>query len=161
MSTVASQKVVSIDYTLKNNNGEVLDTSNGREPLSYLHGSGNIIPGLEKALEGKQAGEQLAVTIEPAEAYGERDERMVQQIPKEQFAEIPELAVGQQVRGQTPEGTHVLTVVDIADDAVTVDANHQLAGETLNFDVKVVEVRDATEEELQHGHAHGAGGHQH
>lgn len=161
MSTVASQKVVSIDYTLKNNDGQVLDSSNGREPLCYLHGCGNIIPGLEKALEGKQAGEELTVTIEPADAYGERDERMVQQIPKEQFAGIPDLQVGQQVRGQTAEGSHVLTVVDIGDEAVTVDANHQLAGETLNFDVKVVEVRDATAEELEHGHAHGAGGHHH
>jgi len=161
MSTVATKKIVSIDYTLKNNEGKVLDTSDGREPLSYLHGHGNIIPGLEKALDGKAKGEEVSVTVEPTEAYGERDERMVQEIPKEQFAGIPDLQVGQQVRGQTAEGTHVLTVVDIGDEAVTVDANHQLAGETLNFDVKVVDVRDATEDELEHGHAHGPGGHQH
>ena len=159
--TIAKDKVVSIDYTLKGNQGQVLDTSQGRQPLEYLHGAGNIIPGLEQALEGKNAGEELNVTIQPDQAYGTRDERLVQQVPRTNFQGAPNLQPGMQFQANTNMGPRLLTIVDVNPEQVTVDANHPLAGETLNFDVKVVDVRDATNEELQHGHAHGAGGVQH
>ena len=151
---VANEKVVSIDYTLTDEQGNVLDSSRGRGPLSYLHGSGHIIPGLESALEGKAAGEALKVTVAPADAYGEHDPEMVQPVPRDRFPQGAELEVGTQFQAQTPAGPRVVTVVEVQDDAVTVDANHPLAGKTLNFDVQVVSVREASEEELQHGHAH-------
>ena len=159
--SIARDKIVSIDYTLTGTQGQVLDSSQGRSPLEYLHGAGNIIPGLEQALEGKNAGEQLNVTIQPEQAYGTRDERLVQQVPRAAFEGAPNLQPGMQFQANTNMGPRLLTIVDVNPDEVTVDANHPLAGQTLNFDVKVVEVRDATADELSHGHAHGAGGHQH
>jgi FKBP-type peptidyl-prolyl cis-trans isomerase SlyD len=159
---IAHNKVVRIDYTLTDDSDEVLDSSVGNEPLSYLHGTGNIIPGLESALEGKRTGEQLNVRIAPADAYGERDDRLVQMVPREMFEQNQEIQVGMQFHSGDPEGnTTVVTVINVTDDTVTVDANHPLAGVPLNFAVTVVEVRDATPEELGHGHVHGAGGHQH
>jgi FKBP-type peptidyl-prolyl cis-trans isomerase SlyD len=156
--TVAKDKIVSIDYKLTGTEGQVLDTSEGREPLAYLHGAGNIIPGLEQALEGKNAGEEVSVTIPPEQAYGNRDERLVQEVPRTAFEGAPNLAPGMQFQASTNMGPRLLTVIDVNPERVTVDANHPLAGVTLNFDVKVMEVRDATAEELTHGHAHGAGG---
>jgi len=158
---IAKDKVVSIDYTLKGNEGQVLDSSQGRSPLEYLHGAGNIIPGLEQALEGKNAGEEVAVTIPPEQAYGSRDERLVQQVPRTAFQGAPNLEPGMQFQANTNMGPRLLTVLDVNPEQVTVDANHPLAGVTLNFDVKVVDVRDATQDELSHGHAHGMGGVQH
>lgn len=158
---IAKDKVVEIDYTLTGDNGQVLDSSQGREPLAYLHGAGNIIPGLESALEGKNPGDQLNVQVPPDQAYGNRDERMVQAVPRNSFQGIQQIEPGMQFQANTPGGPRVITVVGVEGDQVTVDANHPLAGQTLNFDVKVVGIRDATDEERTHGHAHGAGGAQH
>ena len=158
---VANNRVVSIDYTLKDADDQVIDTSEGREPLAYIHGTGQIIPGLEKALEGKGAGEDVSVTITPEEGYGERDDSMVMQIPREQFEGADQIEPGMQFQAETDEGVRILTVLEAGDQEVTVDGNHPLAGVTLNFNVNVVEVRDASQEELDHGHVHGPDGHEH
>jgi FKBP-type peptidyl-prolyl cis-trans isomerase SlyD len=153
--------VVLIHYTLTSDTGETLDSSEGREPLGYLHGFGNIIPGLENALTGKQAGDKLKVSIKPEEAYGVREDALVQVVPRSAFGGAQDLEVGMQFQAQTPEGVRVVTVVDVAGDDITLDGNHPLAGETLHFDVEVTLVRAATQEELTHGHVHGEGGHHH
>ena len=158
---IAHEKVVSIHYTLTNSEGTVLDSSSGGEPLAYLHGFGNIIPGLENALEGKGAGDKLSVTVEPEQGYGARDERLVQAVPRSAFKGVEDIAPGMQFQAQGPQGARLVVVTQVADDEVTVDANHPLAGQTLNFDVEVSGVRDATAEELEHGHVHGPGGHHH
>lgn len=158
---IAKDKVASIEYTLTDNEGQVLDSSVGGEPLAYLHGAGNIIPGLEKALEGRQVGDTFTVSIAPAEGYGEKDDSLTQEVPRRMFAGVDEIEVGMQFHAQTDHGMQVITVAAVRDDIITVDANHPLAGQTLNFDVKVVEVRAASREELEHGHVHGAGGHHH
>ncbi len=151
---VASEKVVTFDFTLTGSQGEVIDQSHGGQ-FAYLHGSQNIIPGLENALDGKEPGEQINVTLEPADAYGERDERLMQNVPRDAFPEEAELNVGERFQAQGPDGNPIpITVSEVGEEEVTVDANHPLAGETLNFDVKVVDVRDATEQELEHGHPH-------
>ncbi len=157
----AANRVVTIDYTLKDDDDQVIDTSQGREPLAFIHGVGQIIPGLEKALEGKQAGEAVAVSIPPEDAYGERDDSMVLNIPREQFEGAEQIEPGMQFQAETDQGVQILTVLEADDQEVTVDGNHPLAGMNLNFEVSVVEVRDATQDELDHGHAHGPGGHQH
>ncbi|QNN22699.1 peptidylprolyl isomerase [Planctomycetales bacterium ZRK34] len=160
---IAKDKVVMINYKLTDPDGQVLDSSEGRDPLAYLHGRGNIIPGLETALDGKSAGEQVQVTVEPAQAYGEKDDNLVQQVPLSKFEGVDKIEPGMQFTAQTQMGPRVISVtaVDEANDMVTVDANHPLAGVTLNFDVNIVEVREATAEELDHGHVHGPGGHHH
>jgi FKBP-type peptidyl-prolyl cis-trans isomerase SlyD len=158
---IAPEKVVLIHYTLKNDAGETLDSSSGGEPLAYLHGQGNLIPGLEKALEGKQAGDKLSVSVGPGDGYGQRDDKLVQQVPRRQFGGA-NVQPGMQFHAQTSQGqTRVVTVTNIVGDMVTVDGNHPLAGENLHFDVEVTEVRDASAEELEHGHVHGPGGHHH
>ncbi|MFZ4620512.1 MAG: FKBP-type peptidyl-prolyl cis-trans isomerase [Bacteroidota bacterium] len=158
---IEKDKVVSIEYTLRDNSGNILDTSDGREPLAYLHGNGNLIPGLEAQLEGKAANDALKVVVAPADGYGELDDAQIVSVPRSQFAGVAELAVGMQFTASGPEGQQVVTVTKIENDTVTVDGNHPLAGQTLNFDVKIVSVREATAEELSHGHVHGAGGHHH
>lgn len=158
---IAENAVVVIDYTLTNNEGEVIDTSDGAGPLAYLQGFGNIIDGLEEALEGKEAGDKLKVSIEPAKAYGERHEEMAQEVPKELFGGVDNIELGMQFESETDDGSVMVTVVAISEETVTVDGNHPLAGVHLNFDVTVREVRKATEEELAHGHVHGDGGHHH
>ena len=158
---IAQDKVVLIHYTLKNDSGEVIDSSSGGDPLAYIHGQGNIVPGLEKALEGKQVGDTLSVKVGPAEGYGERDDKLVQQVPRRQFGSA-NVQPGMQFHAQTSGGhTRVVTVTRIVGDMVMVDGNHPLAGENLNFDVEVTEVREPSEEELAHGHVHGPGGHHH
>lgn len=154
-------KVVRIDYTLKDDEGTVLDSSEGREPVSYLHGAQNIVPGLETALEGQAAGDSLTVSVPPEQAYGQRDPNRVAEVPKANFPPEANIEVGAQFQAETAAGPQVVTVVKVTDEEVTVDANHPLAGKTLHFDVKVVDVRDATEEEIEHGHAHGPGGQEH
>jgi FKBP-type peptidyl-prolyl cis-trans isomerase SlyD len=158
---IAHEKVVSIHYTLTNSEGNVLDSSSGSQPLAYLHGFGNIIPGLENALEGKGTGDKLSVTVEPDQGYGPRDERLVQAVPRSAFKGVEDIAPGMQFQAQGPQGARLVVVTQVGDDEVTVDANHPLAGQTLHFDVEVSEVRDATAEELEHGHVHGPGGHHH
>jgi FKBP-type peptidyl-prolyl cis-trans isomerase SlyD len=159
---VSKDKVVAIDYTLTNNQGQVIDSSQGREPLTYLHGKGSIIPGLEKELEGKAAGDSLKVAVRPEEGYGNHDPQMVQSVPKAAFKGIEDIKAGMQFQAQGPGGqTRVVTVTKVENDQVTVDANHPLAGQTLNFDVTIKNIREASPEELSHGHVHGPGGHQH
>lgn len=155
---IENNKVATLHYTLKDNEGNILDQSDDGS-FVYLHGALNIIPGLENALTGKTAGEELNVTVSPEDAYGVRTEEHVQEVPKEMFEEGADIQVGMQFHAQGPNGEMiVVTVADVKDDVIVVDGNHPLAGMELNFDVKIVEVRDATEEEMEHGHVHAAGG---
>lgn len=158
---ITQQRVVTIHYTLTNDAGEVLDSSRGAEPLAYLHGAGNIIPGLENALAGKRTGDKLSVRVEPAQGYGERDDGLVQSVPRRAFQGIADIQPGMTFHAQSSKGPMRVTVTRVAGDMVTVDGNHPLAGVHLNFDVEVADVRAATDEELSHGHVHGPGGHQH
>ncbi len=162
MVVVAADKVVLINYTLSNDEGKVIDSSSGGEPLAYIHGHGNLIPGLEKELEGKPAGTKLSVKIAPADGYGERDASLVQRVPKRSFGNASNLKPGMQFQAQTSDGhARMVTVKGVQGDMVTIDGNHPLAGENLNFEVEITEVREATVEELEHGHVHGTGGHHH
>ncbi|MGM0517086.1 MAG: FKBP-type peptidyl-prolyl cis-trans isomerase [Pseudomonadota bacterium] len=158
---VQNDHVVSIDYTLKNDAGEVMDSSENSGPLAYLHGHHNIIPGLEKALDDKSVGDSFTVSIEPAEAYGERNEEMIQTVPRSMFQGVDEIEPGMRFQAQTEGGVTVVTVKEVNGDEITLDGNHELAGENLHFDVEVKDVRPASEEELEHGHVHGPGGHEH
>jgi FKBP-type peptidyl-prolyl cis-trans isomerase SlyD len=158
---VGTNTVVSIDYTLSDDAGVVLDTSRGMEPLTYVHGVGAIIPGLESALAGKGSGDKVQVTVEPDDGYGQRDLALIQTVARDQFRGAQDIEVGMQFEAQGPGGGRIVTVVNVEGDRVTLDANHPLAGKTLHFDVEVVEVREATADELQHRHVHGAGGHEH
>ena len=158
---IGQDKVVTLKYTLTNEAGEVLDRSTDGEPLAYLHGQGNIIPGLEEALTGKQTGDKLQVAVPAARAYGERDPALVQQVPKRAFQGASEVRPGMRFHAQTERGARAVTVVQVQGDMVTVDGNHPLAGQNLNFDVEVEGVREASADELTHGHVHGPGGHHH
>ena len=158
---IEDNKVVQMHYHLTDEKGTVLDSSQGREPLSYIHGAGNIIIGLEKQLTGKAAGDKVNAVVAPAEGYGERDDNLVQVVPKSGFQGDEELTVGMQVQVGSQQGNTIATVAKIEEEEVTLDVNHPLAGVTLTFDVEVVVVRDATKEELDHGHVHGPGGHHH
>lgn len=159
---IAQDTVVLIHYTLTDAAGKVLDSSAGGDPLAYLHGQGSLVAGLEKALDGKQAGDKLQVRVEPSEGYGVRDDALVQQVPRRAFGSVSDVKPGMQFHAQSSEGQmRVVTVTRVQGDMVTVDGNHPLAGEVLNFDVEVTEVREATGEELEHGHVHGPGGHHH
>lgn len=159
---IADNAVVAIDYTLRNDEGEVLDSSEGAQPLVYLHGAANIIPGLEQALAGKQAGDEFKVSIEPEDAYGEYSLELVATLNRSMFEGVDELQVGMQFHASAPDGgMQVVTIRDLDGDQVTVDGNHPLAGQHLNFEVKVASVRAATDEEVAHGHVHGEGGHHH
>ena len=155
---ITDNTAVSFHYTLTNNSGEQLDTSVGAEPLLYLHGAGNIIPGLEAALLGKKAGEKLQVSIPPEQAYGLLDENMVQVVSKKMFDGM-DVEIGMQFHADVSYGSGVITITAINGDDVTIDGNHPLAGEHLNFDVEIVDVRPATADEIAHGHIHGAGCH--
>ena len=162
---VDKNRVVTIDYELTDASGQLIETSKGQGPLSYLHGAGTILPALEDELAGKQPGESVQATLPPDRAYGEREEELRQAVPRDRFqgqGDV-EIQVGMQFRGQLGQTgeERVFTVVDVSDQAVTIDGNHPLAGVTLNFAVEVVEVRDATPEEIEHGHPHGPGGHEH
>jgi FKBP-type peptidyl-prolyl cis-trans isomerase SlyD len=158
---IAADSVVLIHYTLKDDKGAVLDSSSGGEPLAYIQGHGNLVAGLEKALEGKQGGNTLTVTVAPAEGYGIRDEKLVQRVPKRALQGSGEIRKGMQFQARTDDGMRLFTVTAVVGDMVSLDGNHPLADQTLHFDVEVVSVRPATAEELEHGHVHGAGGHHH
>lgn len=152
---VADNTVVSIHYTLTSVEGEQIDSSAGKEPLRFLAGAGNIIPGLEKELHGAEAGEKKQVTVEPEEGYGEVMPQLIQVLPAEAFTGVDEVKVGMEFQAKGADGsTQYVVVKDVGDDGVTIDANHPLAGQTLNFDVSVEEVREATDEEKEHGHVH-------
>jgi FKBP-type peptidyl-prolyl cis-trans isomerase SlyD len=152
---ITKHKIVTIDYTLSNVKGTVLDSSVGNQPFTFIQGVGSIIPGLESALEGKSSGDTFTVHIPPEEGYGPRNESLTQVVSKDLFVDMKELQVGMQFEAQTNTGKQLLTVTRIEGNEVTIDGNHPLAGETLNFDVTIRDVRDATSEELSHGHAHG------
>lgn len=154
---VEKNKVVTIHYTLKDDNGNVIDTSEGREPLAYLHGNQNIIVGLEEKLEGKEIGNKLSVDVSPEKGYGIVDEALKMVLKKEQFENPEALGVGMQFQAQIGEKLAIFTITNIKDDEVYVDGNHPLAGMNLHFDVEIVDIRDATKEELEHGHAHMEG----
>lgn len=152
---ISGKCVVAFHYTLTNKSGETLDTSDGREPLKYLHGARNIVPGLEKALEGKSAGDELKVEIQPEDGYGAVDPQLVQKVPRAAFEGVEEIKAGMQFQAQGPSGqVQVITVREVSGEEITVDGNHPLSGEVLNFDIKVEDVREATKEEIEHGHAH-------
>ena len=157
---IGKEKVVSIHYTLKDNKGTVLDSSQGQDPLLYIQGIGNLIPGMEEGLEGKSKGDKVEIKVSPEKGYGVRDERMTQKIPRTAFGG-QEVKKGMQFEVGTKDGKEVVTVTDVTLDTITVDANHPLAGQELNFSVEVMDVRNATKEELDHGHVHGPGGHHH
>lgn len=154
---ITKHKVASIHYTLTNNEGKILDSSSGREPLTYIQGIGNLIPGMEEGLEGKSKGEKLSLKISPEKGYGVKDEALTQRVPRTAFGG-QEVKVGMQF--QTNQGG-VVTVTHVGLSEITVDANHPLAGVELNFAVEVMDIRLATEDEIAHGHVHGPGGHHH
>lgn len=159
--SITQDSVVTLHYTVKDDAGELLDRSPEGEPVSYLHGHGNLIPGLERELSGKNAGDKLSVNVAPAEGYGEYDRNLVQDVPRQLLQDIESLRPGMRLRAQTDQGARSVTVTHVADDAVTLDANHPLAGKHLHFDIEITDVRDATHDELEHGHVHGPGGHDH
>jgi FKBP-type peptidyl-prolyl cis-trans isomerase SlyD len=159
---IADDHVVSFHYTLTNNRGEELDSSVGAEPLTILQGAGNIIPGLEDALAGKTQGDAFKVTIQPEDGYGVRHPELMQVMPREAFAGVSKLEIGMEFTAQGPNGhTQRVGITAIDGDDITIDGNHPLAGEVLHFAVTIEEVRKASNEELEHGHVHGPGGHHH
>ena len=158
---IAERTVASFNYTLTNDAGKVIDSSAGKSPLTYLHGAGNIVPGLEKEMLGRKTGDTFNVDVAPEEGYGQPNPMLIQVVPKEAFQGVDQLEVGMEFQAQTPQGPLSVAIAKIDGDEVTVDGNHPLAGQTLHFAVEVTDVRDASLEELTHGHAHGAGGHAH
>lgn len=158
---IADNKIVLIHYTLSNLDDEVMDSSAGGEPLAYLHGKGNIVPGLEKELLGKKVGDKVNVEVSPEDGYGELNEELIQEVDRAAFDGVESIEVGMRFMAETAWGQQPVVVTAVTDETVIVDGNHPLADQSLKFDVEVVEVRDATEEELEHGHAHGEGGHHH
>lgn len=156
---ISENCVASFHYTLTDGTGKVLDSSEGQDPLSYLHGASNIIPGLEEALAGKQVGDKLQVAVPAAQAYGLRNDDLIQELPSSMFSGIDQIEVGMEFHAETEHGLQVVTVTKVEGDQVTIDGNHPLAGVDLNFDVEITEVRAATEDELSHGHVHSAGCH--
>ncbi|BCD98599.1 peptidylprolyl isomerase [Marinagarivorans cellulosilyticus] len=154
---IANDLAVAIHYTLTDESGETIDSSAGAEPLTYLQGHANIIPGLERELEGCAVGDKKVVTVQPADGYGEHDENLVQAVPREMFSGVDSIEVGMEFQVQGPQGEQFVEVTEVSEETITVDGNHVLAGKVLNFDVEVVDVREATQEELEHGHIHGEG----
>jgi FKBP-type peptidyl-prolyl cis-trans isomerase SlyD len=159
--SITQDQVVSIHYTLRDDAGEIIDRSAEGEPLAYLHGHGNLIPGLERELTGKNTGDRLQVRVAPADGYGEYDRELVQQVPRRALKGIGDVRVGLRLQAQTAQGARAFTITGVNGDMVTLDGNHPLAGKSLNFEVEIAGMRPATEEELSHGHVHGAGGHHH
>ncbi|MBV8144990.1 MAG: peptidylprolyl isomerase [Gammaproteobacteria bacterium] len=159
--SIGPDSVVGIHYILRDDAGEVLDRSADGQPLTYLHGRGQLIPGLERELAGRGTGDRLQVKIAPADAYGEYDAGLVQRVPRRALKGIGDVRVGMRLQAQTAEGARAVTVTALSGDMVTLDGNHPLAGKRLHFEVEVAAVRAATAEELAHGHVHGPGGHHH
>ena len=158
---ISKNSVVTLNYTLTNDQGEILDESQDGSFL-YMHGAGGIIPGLESLLEGKSASDTFTAHIEPADGYGERDDSMVQVVPRDMFDKEHPIEEGIQFHAESPEGDMLtVTVTKVEGDEITVDGNHPLAGIPLNFDIKITDIREASAEEIEHGHVHGPGGHHH
>lgn len=159
MTTIQEDLVASIHYTLKNDDGDVIDSSVGRDPLEYLHGHGNIVSGLEQALAGKSAGDSVKVSVSPEEGYGLVDDDLVVDVPRD-YLPADELETGMRFTAETSNGLRLFTVVEIGEENVVMDGNHPLAGQTLHFEVEVIGIREAEPEELAHGHVH-SGDHAH
>lgn len=157
---LAQNLVGAFEYELTGPDGETIDKSEPGNSMPYLHGAGNIIPGLEAELEGKEVGAELTVVVQPEMAYGKRDENMLQEVPREAFQGVDQLEVGMRFTAESNNGPVPVVIIAVAEDTVTVDGNHPLADMVLTFKVKVTEVREATPQELEHGHVH-AGGHDH
>ena len=158
---IAERTVASFHYTLTDDAGKVIDSSAGGEPLTYLHGVGGIVPGLENAMAGREPGDRFDVVVSPEEGYGTPNDVLIQTVPREAFQGVDDIQPGMQFQAHTPQGAISVAVTKVEDGLVTVDGNHPLAGQTLHFAIEVVDVRDASLEELAHGHVHGAGGHHH
>lgn len=152
--------VVSFDYTLTDDAGEVIDSSSGGEPLAYLHGHKHIVQGLEKAMQNREVGDAFEISVPPDEGYGEHHERLIQQVPRSVFGDNQDLQVGMRFQANSDAGPMMVVVTAVGDETVTVDGNHALAGQTLHFAIEVKEVREATAQELEHRHVH-VGGHDH
>ncbi len=155
---IGKGRVVRMNYTLRDEGGATIESSQGREPLTYLHGLGSLIPGLEKILDGSEAGLKTTVTVLPQDAYGEKDPQAVIRAARGDFPEGLTLEPGVEVQAETPDGPISFIVISLEGDEVVLDANHPLAGKALTFDLEVLEVREATPDELAHGHVHGPGG---
>ena len=151
---IKNQLVASIHYTLKDDEGTVIDSSEGQAPLDYIHGAQNIVPGLEKELTGKQVGDKFHVVVAPEEGYGEYDASLVQAVPRSMFSGVDDIEVGMEFHAQTQQGMQVVEVVEVEEDTITINGNHPLAGKTLNFDIEVTAIREATADELAQGHLH-------
>jgi len=158
---IAERTVASFHYTLTDDAGTVLDSSAGHDPLTYRHGVGNIVPGLEKAMEGRVAGDKFDVVVSPEEGYGVPNDMLIQVVPREAFQGVDSVEVGMQFQAHTPQGPISVVIAKVEDGMVTVDGNHPLAGKALHFAIEVVDVREASLEEVMHGHVHGPGGHHH
>ena len=159
---ISEQKVVTMNYEVVDDQGQLIDRSEEGGPLAYIHGNGQLIPGLETALEGRGKGDKVAVDVPPEQGYGERDEEGVQTVARNQFDDSVEIEVGMQFEAQDDdEGHQIVTVVAVDGENITLDTNHPLAGKSLRFEVEILDVRDASAEELSHGHVHGPGGHDH
>lgn len=160
--SLTKNQVATVAYTLKNGDGDVLDQASKDDPMTFLHGVGGMIPGFEKALEGKNIGDSFSIVIDPADAYGERDDTLTQDVASSMFGDMSDehLVPGAQFQAQTDAGVEIVTIVSVdkENEIVKIDANHPLAGTTLHFDVEMLDIRDATEEELAHGHVHATGG---
>ena len=159
---ILEQKVVTMNYEVVDDQGQLIDRSEEGGPLAYIHGNGQLIPGLETALEGRGKGDKIAVDVPPEQGYGERDEEGVQIVARNQFDDSVEIEVGMQFEAQDDDDGHqIVTVVAVDGEKITLDTNHPLAGKNLRFEVEILDVRDASAEELSHGHVHGPGGHDH
>jgi FKBP-type peptidyl-prolyl cis-trans isomerase SlyD len=161
LMSISQDQVVSIHYTLRDDAGEIIDSSAERGPLVYLHGHGNLVPGLERELTGKNTGDRLRVKIAPADGYGEYEPQLVQRVPRRSLKGVAQVQVGMRLHAHTAQGPRAVTVTQLSGDLVTLDGNHPLAGKNLDFEVEVTDVRAATAEELAHGHVHGPDGHHH
>jgi FKBP-type peptidyl-prolyl cis-trans isomerase SlyD len=160
--TIENERVVTMHYHLTNADGQVIESSRGSDPLTYLHGAGTLLASLERALTGLDVGATTTVELAPAEAYGEHDATKIEALPRSAFARVPNLAVGMRLEGQDDHGqTVIVRVMEMREDTVVIDANHPLAGETLTFAIEVLAIRQATADELTHGHVHEAGEHPH
>ena len=158
---IAQNTVAAFHYTLTDDEGQVIDSSEGREPLTYLHGSGMIVPGLEKQMEGRVAGDKFHADVAPEEGYGVHHAELMQEVPREAFQGVDDIQPGMQFQGRGPHGEINVIVTKVEDGKVFIAGNHPLAGKTLHFAIEVADVRAASAEELEHGHVHGAGGHHH
>jgi len=158
---ISKNSVVTFHYRLTKDGGELVEDSFEGEPLTYLHGYGSLIIGMEKALEGKKKDDTFSVEIPPDEGYGERHEGLIQEVPKSAFDGVADIAAGMRFKAATDQGEVPVVVTEVTDDTVKVDGNHPLAGTTLDFTVEIKQIRKASDEEIEHGHVHGVGGHHH